>query len=220
MKKITIGRHISNNVVIPDDQVLVSRKHAVITVSFFGKMRIYDTSTGGTSVNGQPVDKGMGTVVTRKDEVKLNTVALDWTRVTDPYRKWRMILLLLLLLCAIAAGVMAYMYGGQSSAKTTDNDNATEETISPKDDADNTADTKTATETPAPEAEIPAPAPTEPKAVAPAETKPAPAAPKTSAPKQTSAKPAPVKTEPAKPAAPAPKPAPQSEKKIEVESYD
>lgn len=218
MKKITIGRHISNNVVIPDDQVLVSRKHAVITVSFFGKMRIYDTSTGGTSVNGQPVDKGMGTVVTRKDEVKLNTVALDWTRVTDPYRKWRMILLLLLLLCAVAAGVMAYMYGGQSSAKSADNDDATEETISPKDDADNTADTKTATETQAPEAETTAPA--EPKAVAPAETKPAPAAPKTSAPKQTSAKPAPVKTEPAKPATPAPKPAPQPEKKIEVESYD
>lgn len=88
MKKITIGRNNACDIVIPDTSDLVSRKQAVLVISFFGKMTLYDTSNNGTFVNGQHLENGKGVQVTRKDKVNFARIAdLDWNEVKDPYKK-------------------------------------------------------------------------------------------------------------------------------------
>ena len=88
MKKITIGRNNACDIIIPDTSDLVSRKQAVLSVSFFGKMTLYDTSNNGTYVNGQVIETGKGVRVTRKDKVNFaKIIDLDWNEVKDPYKK-------------------------------------------------------------------------------------------------------------------------------------
>ena len=95
MKKITIGRNNACDIIIPDTSDLVSRKQAILSVSFFGKMILYDTSNNGTYVNGQPVETGKGVRVTRKDKVNFaRIVDLDWNEVKDPYKKEKSFVLL------------------------------------------------------------------------------------------------------------------------------
>ncbi len=95
MKKIIIGRNNNCHVVIPDTSDLVSRKQAVLTVTFWGKMVIYDTSNNGTYVNGSRLENGKGVRVTRKDKVSFARVAdLDWKDVRDPYRTLKLILVI------------------------------------------------------------------------------------------------------------------------------
>lgn len=90
MRKITIGRNNSCNIVIPDTSDLVSRRQAVLAVSFFGRMIIYDTSNNGTYVNGQKLEHGKGVRVTRRDRVNFARMAdLNWNDVKDPYRKMK-----------------------------------------------------------------------------------------------------------------------------------
>ena len=99
MKKLTIGRNNACDIVIPDTSDLVSRKQAILSYSFWGKMVLYDTSNNGTFVNGQKLDNGKGIRVTRKDKVNFARIAdLDWNEVKTPYRKtW--------LLCAICTTI-------------------------------------------------------------------------------------------------------------------
>lgn len=88
MKQLTIGRNNACDIIIPDTSDLVSRKQAVLTYTFWGKMVIYDTSNNGTYVNGQKLENGKGMRVTRKDKVSFARIAdLDWNEVKDPYRK-------------------------------------------------------------------------------------------------------------------------------------
>lgn len=92
MKKLTIGRNNACDIIVPDTSDLVSRKQAVLTVSFWGKMVLYDTSNNGTYVNGQRLENGKGIKVTRRDNINFARVAdLDWEDVKDPYRKSKII---------------------------------------------------------------------------------------------------------------------------------
>lgn len=92
MKKLTIGRNNACDIIIPDTSDLVSRKQAVLTCSFWGKMVLYDTSNNGTYVNGQKLENGKGVRVTRKDKVNFARIAdLDWNEVKDPYRKTKLL---------------------------------------------------------------------------------------------------------------------------------
>lgn len=87
MKKITIGRGRECDVRLSDNTDKVSRKHAVITVSPTGKMKIYDTSSNGTFVNGEPVIKPEGKPIRRGDNVNFaRMVDLDWNMVKNPYK--------------------------------------------------------------------------------------------------------------------------------------
>lgn len=92
MKRVTIGRGIDCDVVIPDDTDKVSRHHLVISFNFFGKMTLSDTSSNGTYLNGNRMLKGASVPVTRKDEIRLGEEwCFDWSFVKDPYanmRKW------------------------------------------------------------------------------------------------------------------------------------
>ena len=92
MKKLTIGRNNACDIIIPDTSDLVSRKQAVLTYSFWGKMVLYDTSNNGTYINGQKLENGKGLRVTRKDKVNFARIAdLDWNEVKDPYSKAKII---------------------------------------------------------------------------------------------------------------------------------
>ncbi len=92
MKKLTIGRNNACDIIIPDTSDLVSRKQAVLTYSFSGKMVLYDTSNNGTYVNGQKLENGKGLRVTRKDKINFAGVAdLDWDEVKDPYKKEKIV---------------------------------------------------------------------------------------------------------------------------------
>lgn len=88
MKKIIIGRNNACDIVIPDTSDIISRKQAVLTFSFWGKMTLFDTSNNGTYVNGQKLENGKGMRVTRKDKVNFaRKVDLDWNEVKNPYHK-------------------------------------------------------------------------------------------------------------------------------------
>ena len=95
MKQLTIGRNNACDIIIPDTSDLVSRKQAVLSFSFWGKMVLYDTSNNGTYVNGQRLDNGKGIQVTRNDNVNFARIAdLDWDEVKDPYRKSKITLVI------------------------------------------------------------------------------------------------------------------------------
>lgn len=102
MKKLIIGRNNACDIVIPDTTDIVSRKQAVLQISFFGKMMLRDTSNNGTYVNGERLQTGAARVVTRNDTISFGRVAdLDWSKVHDPYRKhkiWGGVALVALLL--------------------------------------------------------------------------------------------------------------------------
>lgn len=129
MKKIVIGRSINSQVRLEDDTDTISRRQAVITVSFFGKMQIYDTSAHGTYVNGEAVPIPEGRSVTRKDKVNFcNVQDLDWSLVRDPYRRLKMVLLsalITLLLLGGAAGAY-FALSGHDAHKSTDDALATD----------------------------------------------------------------------------------------------
>ena len=92
MKKITIGRGRECDIRLDDTTDKVSRRQAVITVSPTGKMMIYDTSSNGTYVNGEKVEKPAGKPIKRGDNINFaHLVDLDWDKVKNPYRRvWTM----------------------------------------------------------------------------------------------------------------------------------
>lgn len=94
MKKLTIGRNNTCDIIIPDITDLVSRKHAVLDCHFWGKMVIHDISSNGTYVNDQLIGRDKGMRVTRNDKVTFARVAkLEWADVKDPYRYARWIVI-------------------------------------------------------------------------------------------------------------------------------
>lgn len=106
MKKLIIGRNDACDIIIPDTTDMVSRKQAVLTFTFWGKMVLYDTSNNGTFLNGERIENGKGKRVTRKDKVSFAKVTdLDWNMVCDPYRKRKKAIaaLLIILILAVAA---------------------------------------------------------------------------------------------------------------------
>lgn len=88
MKKITIGRGRECDIRLSDSTDKVSRRQAVITISPFGKMIIYDTSANGTYVNGEKLEKPNGRIIKRGDNVNFaHMIDLDWNSVKNPYPK-------------------------------------------------------------------------------------------------------------------------------------
>lgn len=108
MKKIYIGRGVDCHIRIKDDTDKVSRRQAVIEVSPTGKMRIHDTSTNGTFVNGKKVEKPLGTEVKRGDKVDFAHVAeLDWSLVKDPYKMMKIAVGIFVI---VLLGLAAYFF--------------------------------------------------------------------------------------------------------------
>ncbi len=82
MKTYSIGRDNACDIVLNDHTDVISRRHAVITVSSSGKMTITDQSTNGTYINGQKISSNVPVPVTRKDSVSFAHVStLDWNMI-------------------------------------------------------------------------------------------------------------------------------------------
>lgn len=97
MKRITIGRGRECDIRLEDSSDMVSRRQAVITVTPTGKMEIYDTSSNGTFVNGEKVEKPAGKPIKRGDQVNFaHVVDLDWSKVKDPYKSMKITIVVIL----------------------------------------------------------------------------------------------------------------------------
>lgn len=88
MKTITIGRGDGANIII--DNEVISRRHAILKISTFGKMEIVDMGRNGTYVNGIKLRPNVPFPVTRKDVVRFadqdSPFKLDWSLVPDNSR--------------------------------------------------------------------------------------------------------------------------------------
>jgi len=83
MKVYSIGREAGCDIVINDRTNVISRRHAVLTVSG-GKMTITDQSSNGTYVNGIRISPNVPVPVTRKDNISFAHVArLDWSLIPN-----------------------------------------------------------------------------------------------------------------------------------------
>lgn len=114
MRKITIGRGHECNVIVDDKTDVVSRRQAIITFTFFGRMSIYDLSTNGTFINGHPVPKPEGCRLRRSDHIRFgSTYDFDLSKVKNPYRKIKATLIALFVLVILGgAGFAGYYYYG------------------------------------------------------------------------------------------------------------
>lgn len=124
MKKITIGRGRECDIRLSDSTDKVSRRQAVITITPFGKMMIYDTSANGTFVNGEQIQKPEGKPIKRGDNVNFaHMIDLDWSLVKNPYKKS----LITVAICAVIIVVLgvAFALWGDKITHYTDNSNDT-----------------------------------------------------------------------------------------------
>ena len=83
MKTITIGRGDGCQIFIDDD--LISRRHAILKISTFGKMEIVDMGKNGTFVNGIRLRPNVPVPVKRKDIISFaNYIAFFPTILSGP----------------------------------------------------------------------------------------------------------------------------------------
>ena len=109
MKSYSIGRDNACDIVLNDHTDVISRRHAVITVSSSGKMTITDQSTNGTYINGQRISSNVPVPVTRKDSVSFAHVsALDWNMIPKS-SQWLTYLLVGLGVAAIVAACIIFL---------------------------------------------------------------------------------------------------------------
>lgn len=128
MKKITIGRGRECDIRLDDSTDMVSRRQAVITVSPTGKMEIYDTSSNGTFVNGEKVEKPNGKPIKRGDQINFaHVVDLDWDQVKDPYKSMK-ISLFIGLVAVVIIVVLFFAFADFFTGKQ-NNENETTEVV-------------------------------------------------------------------------------------------
>jgi pSer/pThr/pTyr-binding forkhead associated (FHA) protein len=101
VKQYTIGRGDECQILIQDNTQRVSRSHATLKVSGYGKMFIADHSSNGTFVNGVKIASNIDFPVKRGDTISFaNAVELNWKLIPKTRNK-------LLLYSLIAVGVIA-----------------------------------------------------------------------------------------------------------------
>ena len=109
MKSYSIGRDASNEIVLNDNTDVVSRRHAVLTVSSSGKMTITDLSTNGTYINGQRISSNVAVPVTRKDSVSFaHVTSLDWNMIPKS-NQWLIYLIIGIAVAAIAVACAIFV---------------------------------------------------------------------------------------------------------------
>lgn len=90
MKVITIGRGEDNQIVLEDNQDMISRQHATLRIYETGKMEIISTGSNGTFVNGFRIKSNIPYKVTRKDVISFAHIRqLDWATIPDPFKPIR-----------------------------------------------------------------------------------------------------------------------------------
>lgn len=122
MSKITVGRANDCDIVIVDETDNVSRRHLVISFDILGRMKVSDTSSNGTFINGVRMLKGASITVTPKDEIRMGrNICLDWKLVEDPnglLRKVVVAVVAAVVLLGVGLGIWNWC-SGRNKAKDT-----------------------------------------------------------------------------------------------------
>ena len=109
MKSYSIGRDAGCDIVLNDNTDVVSRRHAVLSVSSSGKMTITDLSSNGTYINGQRISSNVAVPVTRKDSVSFAHVnILDWNMIPKS-NQWQTYLIMGLAAAAVAIACIIFV---------------------------------------------------------------------------------------------------------------
>lgn len=107
MKTITIGRGDGCQIFIDDD--LISRRHAILKISTFGKMEIVDMGKNGTFVNGIRLRPNVPVPVKRKDIISFANVSqLDWKQVPNPGIYYKIGALIVGVILLLLVGLIVY----------------------------------------------------------------------------------------------------------------
>ena len=103
MKTIyTIGRESECDICIPDNENIVSRRHATIRATKNGKYYLSDQSKNGTYINGIRMRPGVEVPVKRNDTISFANVAdLDWEMIPKSYRS------VLIIIASTIAGLLS-----------------------------------------------------------------------------------------------------------------
>lgn len=119
MKTYSIGRDLNCDIVINDSTDVISRRHALLNVTSFGKMTIIDQSSNGTYVNGIRISQNVPVPITRKDIISLAHVAkLDWNQV--PKTNWWIMPVIAAIVLVV---VLSIVFGGIKKSKSGDDIN-------------------------------------------------------------------------------------------------
>lgn len=103
MKAYSIGRDPACDIVITDNTDVISRRHAILNVTGWGKYTIVDNSTNGTYVNGIRITPNVPVPVTRNDMISFAHISqFDWNSVPDSGKKLRMALIAIASLLVVA----------------------------------------------------------------------------------------------------------------------
>jgi pSer/pThr/pTyr-binding forkhead associated (FHA) protein len=103
-KKLTIGRHTTNDYSLSERSLKTSRQHANLYIYNDGSMELEDFSSNGTYVNGKPLNNDKVSVYQGDIISFANEEKLDWTKIGKTKSKfplWAIIIPILLLLAGI-----------------------------------------------------------------------------------------------------------------------
>ena len=121
MKTITIGRGDGADIII--DNEMISRRHAILMISAFGKMEIVDMGRNGTYVNGIRLRSNVPFPVTRKDIVRFadqdSPFKLDWSLIPDNSKIYKIAIAVLAGILAIVLMVVLIRSCGSEEEKST-----------------------------------------------------------------------------------------------------
>ena len=107
MKTISIGSSKGCNICINDASV--SKQHALILISEWGKLQIVNLGETGTTVNGVRIQSRVPVPLKRGNVVSIgNVYELDWRLIPNPRKKYIFIICAILTILAIA--ILAIIY--------------------------------------------------------------------------------------------------------------
>jgi len=119
MKAYSIGRDPACDIVITDNTDVISRRHAILNVTGWGKYTIVDNSTNGTYVNGIRITPNVPVPVTRNDMISFAHISqFDWNSVPDSGKKLRMVLIAiasLLVVACVGFGIAKFAFPNHTS---------------------------------------------------------------------------------------------------------
>lgn len=107
MKTIySIGRDEACDIVLWDDNNVISRNHAFLRIGKGGRYTITDQSMNGTYVNGMKIASGEEVPVKRSDTISFaHVMDLDWSHVPNASKKrWIVLVVCLVAILALCAG--------------------------------------------------------------------------------------------------------------------
>lgn len=122
MKIYSIGRENECDIIINDASNVISRRHAMLTISRFGKMTITDQSQNGTYVNGIRISPNVPVPITRNDTISFAHIAqLDWRLIPNQFAKLLWWCLGSICALLVVIGLIWWLTGTHSSDSKPDN---------------------------------------------------------------------------------------------------